>query len=49
MPHAYAEEHISHYDEKSLSKDLEKFGFTVKEVKRAFNSILHVRAIKNEK
>lgn len=49
MPHAYAEEHITHYDEKSLRKELEKSGLKVKEIKRAYNSILHVKAIKNAK
>lgn len=49
MPHAYAEEHITHYTETTLRKELEKAGFTVKEVKRAYNSILHVRAVKNAK
>ena len=46
MPNAYAEEHITHYTEKSLCMAFEKAGFKITKIKKAFSSILHVKAVK---
>jgi len=46
MPNAYAEEHITHYTEDSLCSELENIGMKVITVKKAFKSILHVKAVK---
>lgn len=44
MPHAYADEHISHYTLSSLKERLDQFGFTFETVKTILGGEITVRA-----
>jgi dolichol-phosphate mannosyltransferase len=46
MPYAYADEHITHYTEKSLSDELVSLGFNVVDIRRIFGGEFTLKAIK---